>query len=239
MFLRIAAVAMLAGSALFAGGITVGSFDDGNCYPYLCFASDGGMVYQEQFRAGAFSGPIDITQMSLFHDIYADSGAALMDPATFQVTLATSNVAFGSMGATYQDNIGADAVVFGTYHFQGTMPDVLTIVGATPFNYNPANGDLILSLLVTSDGPGACPYCTFFEADYTGTDVLRSFWSSRYGSWLNDTGAPVTNFNGNFEGAVILGDGGTLGGGAVPEPASLGLMAGGIGMVALLFRSRK
>jgi hypothetical protein len=231
----LALVLLLAGTVL-AGGITIGNNDGGNCYPYLCFASDGGTAYQQQFRAGAFTGPIDIGSFSLFHDPTWANGSAVMDPATFVITFATSAVPFRNMSPNFADNLGPDAAVFGTYHFQGQMPEVLTIAG-TSFHYDPANGDLLMSLAVTSDGGSGCPYCTGFLADQTGTDTLRSFSYLEPGSvTVNDTGAPLTNFNGVFDGATTLGSGGTLGS-AAPEPAPLGLM--GFGLACLIWHLRR
>jgi hypothetical protein len=233
--LRVALFLVLTGGSMFASGITVGNNNTGNCYPFLCFASDGGTVYQEQFLSSAFSGETTITQFSLFNRSQNDS--ALMDPATFVISFSTDPNTFGNDSSTLASNVGADAVVFGTYHLQGTMPDVLTLVG-TAFTYNPANGNLLMSITVSSDGSRACPYCSFFEADGGTTVVLRNYTNSG-GTVVNAAGAPVVNFNGTFDGATNLNSGETLGEGSVPEPSSLALIVPGLAVLIGFVRRRK
>ena len=55
-----------------AGGITVGTFNTGNCYPYLC--NDSGtnsgqsIEYQQVYSASLFSGPTVINTITGFFD---------------------------------------------------------------------------------------------------------------------------------------------------------------------------
>ena len=233
---------VVAGSTFAFGGttgITLGSNDFGNCYPFLCFAGDGGTAYQEQFNASYFSGPITITQFTLF--LAGSSDSAQMDPAHFDISFSTSAVDYGSMTGTFSDNVGADNTAFGSYDLQGTMPTFLTMTAAGPgFTYDPTSGaPLLMNIVVTSTGDRACPYCTFFQADYTGQQVLRSFYENGYGQVLNVLGAPVINFNGSYDGGTVLGSGETLGGSGAPEPGTWAMLISGVAAVAFRVRSRK
>ncbi len=224
----------------FASGVTVGQYDGGNCYPFLCFGSDGGTRFQEQFADSAFSGPLTIERMSLFLDHNEpDVEVPLMDPAVFAIYFSTSTVGFGSMDANFNNNVGGDNTLFGTFTLQGQMPSTLTLTGANSFTFDPSNGrPLLMDIVVTSIGDRACPYCSFFQAEWNGSTVLRSF-SNQWGTTTNDASAPVVNFNGVFQDATNLGSGETLGGSATPEPGSLVTLALGVGLMRLTFRRRR
>lgn len=53
---------------LHAASITVGSMDNGNCYPFMC--NDSGtstgvsIDYQQAYISSAFSGPFNVTSLS-------------------------------------------------------------------------------------------------------------------------------------------------------------------------------
>jgi hypothetical protein len=70
----------------------------------------------------------------------------------------------------------------------------VTITGDT-YNYNPADGALVMEVVVNNQ-QNVCNGCGngYFQADYTGADVLQSF-SVGFASEGPVTGALVTQFN--------------------------------------------
>ena len=191
--------------------VVVGSNDNGNCYPFSCFAFDAGTLYQEIYSSSAFPGPISISSLSFF--LWSPG---LMDDATYTVELSTTS---SNVGDPYPLTVGADDQLFGTYAISGNMPPVLTLAGG-PFNYNPGNGNLLMQVTVGTVN-STCHYCSTFEADFTGTVVSRA-WTEGGGAGGSGTGALVTEF-----------------GTAIPEPGSLGLFACGLTGLAALIRRRK
>ncbi len=183
-FLLLAMLCALA-APFASAGLIVGTpaINEANCYPFSCFASDGGTLYQEVYSSSAFPGTISISSLSFF----AWSGGA-MDDATYTVDLSTTP---SNVGDGYPLTVGADNQLFGTFHISGNMPPVLTLAGA-PFNYDPSNGNLLMQVTVGTVN-STCSYCSFFEADYIGTVVSRA-WVNGYGP-DSGTGALVTDFN--------------------------------------------
>lgn len=196
-----------------SAGTVVGSNDGGNCYPFSCFASDGGTLYQEVYSSSAFSSPITITNLTFYQ---APGFGGSMDDAYYTIDLSTTP---SNVGDGYPLTVGADDQVFGTFHVSGNMPTQLTFTG-TPFNYNPSNGNLLMQVTVGTVN-STVGYSSFFEADYTGSVVSRA-WNEGAGPG-SGTGALVTGFN------VA----------STPEPASFGLLACGLGALTAMLRRRK
>jgi hypothetical protein len=215
---------LLCFSAVVNAGLVVGNHTEGNCYPFSCFASDEGVVYQEIYSATAFSGPITISSLSFYLDtdwMYGNTGR---DSATYTIHLSTTPVAVDGMTAPLDNNVGADNQFFGTFALtSGLMPDVLTFAG-TPFSYDPSSGNLLMQVDV-SDVTGYCGYCSALQSDGDGASlVVRRAYTNMYDSPVNQTRALVTGFNADAP---------------VPEPGTLALLGGGLlGLVAFCRRKR-
>lgn len=222
---------LLGASSLIAGPI-VGSSDAANCYPFSCFASDTGAIYQQVYNAAVFPGPLLIEALTFRLGEIDDSD--LMDDAIYTVKLTTTSAAVGGLSEVPGANLGSDAAIFGTFHISGSMPTFMTLVG-NPFAYNPANGNLLMQVTVDSlIAPNGANLNAFFQADETGIDTSRGFWSERWGAWANDNQALVTEFNAVERGTVFTATTNT------PEPGSLIQMGLGLTCVgAGVWRRRR
>jgi hypothetical protein len=138
-------------SAALADTFTIGAPgnpNDGDCAPFGCTVE-----YQQVYGAGNFSGlggPITISGLTFFNDNFVPGSIA---PADYTISLSTTSAAVDGLDSTFANNLGADNAVF----FSGALGGLIgptnqfTITG-TPFLYNPASGNLLLT--VTSDGDG-------------------------------------------------------------------------------------
>lgn len=212
--LRLGAL-LIFGSSLF-GATIIGQDNFPNCYPFACFAMDGGTVYEQLYSKTAFSGPIDISSIDFYAEM--DSAGQPMDSAIYTISFSTvSNGSFSTSSSPDLISQGANSQVFGTFNISGTMPATLTLTGTTPFEYNPSMGNLLMYVTVDSI-ESTCYYCSFFKSDISGKDMSRA-WLAGAGSG-SDTVGLVTGFD------------------VVPEPASAFLWGAGAVALALMGRRR-
>ena len=205
-------------SALAGATVTVGNNDGGNCYPFSCLASDiggTGSRYQEIYSASAFSGVTSVGSITFFQSI-----AGLMDSASYSISFYKTSVGIGGMSADADSNLGALLSTFGTFSVSGSMPVELTFDGAD-FSYNPAEGNLLMDVKVLSltESHG---YESYFQADYTGVDVVRGFAYGGDLTGFNNVGALRTRFNDAT---------------AVPEPGTVTLA--GLALLAMVGMRRR
>lgn len=227
--LKTLALALLVSSCMMlsATTVTVGNYDSGNCYPFMCNDSGSNVGvsidYQQAYNSASFGGPLSIDSISwYFASAFGGNGAILGGNYSFfwgysAVGLGlSSNLSTNYSGAANflgTASVPAGGVIYGS---------VLTLSGFTPFTYNPGQGDLLLEIIVdTQDNVPNDGSNGYNEADYTGTDTARAYCQP-LGCFSANLGALVTTFNGTP---------------AVPEPGTLVMLGTGIiGLAGMLRR---
>ena len=174
------------------------------------------------YDASNFSGPIAIDTLTFFNSVEDDPDTF---GGPFTITLSTTSAPISGPSATFADNVGADAQRFAVFApgvgFAIPMP-TFSITG-TPFNYDPANGNLLLDITSPNNNAEARG---FIDAD--GLDGI--FAVSRVVSFdCPDDGCvglnrgPVTQFRGS----------------PVPEPGTVTLVGIGLCGAAVARRRRR
>ncbi len=195
-----------------AGSVTVGSPDNGNCYPFECNdsgASIGVSIdYFEIYNSTAFSGPIDFNSIT-FQQWPSGPGTVLNGDYT--ISFSTTTTPLGSV--SYPVAPLSNTASFFSGALGGQTGDV-TITG-TPYAYNPVDGNLVMEVIASNqanvpNGSGN----GYNLADYTGTNVLRAYDIIPTSDTASGTGALVTTFNS-----------------AVPEPTTWAMLLLGVAII--------
>jgi len=213
--LRFGILAGACALTLSAGSITVGVDTGGNSFPFGQPISGPGTVYQEAYSSTLFSGPISITGIDFF---LQPDGPNTLYQATFSLSLSTISAGVNTLSDTnFESNLGPDNSSFTTVSLSGDTGSVLSFTG-TPFVYNPADGNLLLNIQITdiiSTGNAA-----FEDGDGDGPSTIARY--QNFGTGTTGYGL-VTEFN--FT--------------PVPEPASFGFLAVGLGGMIFFAYRRK
>jgi len=220
----------LAGASLQADTIVLGiPAVSANCDPIGCPTFFGLGTYQQVYLGNAFPGAMTIDDIGFYQSEVLGNGGQLAG-GTF--TLSLSYTTASPLGGLDVSNGPSANIEPGTEEqfFTGTLPaftpyateNILTFSG-TPFAYNPADGNLLLTVSVTG-GTDSTPYLFM---DETGTTPVTSSAYFGTGNGANSTGL-VTGIN--YTPAT---------GPSTPEPASLLLVLAGIGLIGYKVRRHR
>ncbi|MGA3078422.1 MAG: PEP-CTERM sorting domain-containing protein [Bryobacteraceae bacterium] len=220
----------LAGASLQADTIVLGiPAVSANCDPIGCPTFFGLGTYQQVYLGNAFPGAMTIDDIGFYQSEVLGNGGQLAG-GTF--TLSLSYTTASPLGGLDVNNGPSANIEPGTEEqfFTGTLPaftpyateNILTFSG-TPFAYNPADGNLLLTVSVTG-GTDSTPYLFM---DETGTTPVTSSAYFGTGNGANSTGL-VTGIN--YTPAT---------GTSTPEPASLVLVLAGIGLIGYKVRRHR
>jgi hypothetical protein len=125
----------------------------GNGFPFG-FSYAG--AYQQAYAGTSFAGPITITGLEFYNTAY-NSFATAMNTGTWTIALSTSKNDWHALSPVYAANVGVDnTVVFsGNLARPWAFGNTLAISLSQPFTYDPANGDLLMDIVVTgASAPG-------------------------------------------------------------------------------------
>jgi len=167
----------------------------GNCDPFGCPVFFGLGTYQQVYASTAFSAPLTFSTITFSDTVTHNNGSKAQ--GTYTLSFSYTSKAVGMLDLTnYQNNIGPGSQTF----FSGPLPNIIPIpnsssrelvISGTPFNYNPASGNLLLTVTMSSPvDPTTALYLDF--ASSTSQTTNAYFGSAGNGG--NTTGGLVTEF---------------------------------------------
>jgi len=224
----------LAGASLQAGTLVIGTpAENSNCDPFGCPAFFGLGTYQQVYSNAAFPGAITIDDLIFYQSETLLNGGS---PSNGTYTLSLSYTSAGPGDLNLSNGPSAN-VESGTEQqfFSGALPalsvytppppgpgteNILTFAG-TPFLYNPADGNLLLTVTET----GATDSKPYLYLDQSGGDNPTS---NAYFGTVNGGNNPGLVTGVEYSTSIA----------AVPEPASVLLVLAGIGLLGYRGRRR-
>jgi hypothetical protein len=217
----------LAGVSLQADTLIIGTpANTANCDPFGCPAFFGLGTYQQVYSNAAFPGAMTIDDLILYESQVLHNGGK---PSNGTYTLSFSYTTAAPGNLDLQDGPAAN-IAAGTEEqfFTGTLPALtpfatenLLNFSGTPFAYNPADGNLLLTVTVTG-----------------ATDSKPYLYLDKSGSTSVTSDAYFGTVNGGNNPGLVTGLQYTVSTSPAPEPASLLLVLGGIGLIGYQRRRR-
>lgn len=176
--------------------------------------------YQQVYDAGAFGGPMAISQIVFFPS--SNTGAAIL-AGSIEIFLSVTSLGVNEIsGRPFDANLGGESQRFAGFQGGFTVTGPEFAIRGDPFLFDPRLGNLLLDIRV--NGAPAGHTGPFFAALGPGSvpDGMKAPFSRwhDFGSGFDDRGL-VTAFRAS-----------------VPEPGTLALLAGGLLGFALASRRK-
>ena len=191
-----------------ADPITIGEpVTSQNCIPLGgCY---GGSNYQQIYSSSAFPTALSIGTIDFFQTRMV---GGTLSSGTFAFYLSSTSTAVTGLDlSSFDNNLGSDNQLFGVFTLTGgPAPSVLSFSG-TPFSYDPTLGNLLLDIRVTGYSGSLNP--SYYDASHNPS--YSRMWEIGAGSVGYGL---VTRYSTT----------------SVPEPSTLLLLSGGLGLVAVL-----
>lgn len=215
--------------SLRADTVTVGTTSGANCYPFLC--NDSGtssglsINYQQVYASSSFSAPMEIDSITFFFaPWYGGTGAVLN--GDYSISLSYTGAAVGGLTDDLNANIGASNTLFYNGALGGSLTNPTFTINGTPFVYDPANGNLLMTIIVMNQTDSANPNGRgYLQGDRSGTATTRAYV----------LGSGATSASDDFDMGLVTQFSSAPA--AIPEPASLLLIS--TGLLVLGGRARK
>ncbi len=219
-----------ASTLLHAGSLTIGTYDNANCYPFTC--NDSGtssgttMTYEQVYAAGDFPGKVHIDSVTFnLASFFGGNNLLLGGSYTFFWGYAAPG-SVNNLSTSLPSNFVGGPFFVQTFSVPAggsNFGPFLTFNFNNPFAYIPADGDLLLGVTARNqdnvpNGSGN----SYLEADDTGSDTSRAYCIGNGGGCFADSLGLVTTFDY-----------------AAPTPDSLVLTCTGLLTLAGAFRWKK
>lgn len=218
-------IAILLGVASIAsaGTITVGTFDSINAAPFDVLIYSG--EYQQLYVSSDFAGPVTINSLGFAEGSLSGSGETI----NVTISLSTTSATPSTLSTNYAANKGPDftQVFSQTISYTSTgLGNFDLVFNISPFSYNPAEGNLLMDV-VLHGGANTGP---FLGGDFEATSDLTT---TRIFN-LAGFGAPTSSY-GEAEAQGLVTQFGVT---PTPEPSSLSIIV--LGALALkgIFRRK-
>ena len=212
-----------AGSAA-AETIIVGSPPDrhtGLLVPFNAnFTLGSSFEYQQVYRAGLFTTPVMITEITFFGYYGGNDGEAGILPGNWSFSLSTTAKAVGQLSGDLGSNITGPQSPF----YSGGLPSSILVtegvpaplnIAGTAFFYDPAGGNLLVDIIATGMPPNTVLMggMSVGNLDLGNPNNSLSDMSKATNDWNGD---PIVNSTALVTQFTFT---------TVPEPTAIGLLA--------------
>jgi hypothetical protein len=227
-----AAAVLLAAAPLSAQDVSFGGPVDGtNAFPFTGYDFLPANRYQQLYTGSSFSGPVFIDAIRFSNSASVAGGLpGSIAPGEYVVRFAVTDRAENGLGTDFDANVAGFSATF----FSGTLVGGLLRIAGDPYLFDPSRGNLLMDVTVLSQEP----------VGFLGLDFSRSAadGTSRVFNTFPLPATPVSPavpsvvradelaLNTTFETRALL---------ATPEPQTLALTAGGLGLIVVFVRRRR